>query len=207
MSPDHLADSADKTVLVSFFAAHSFPRQLQIERNKVLGIFHSCLSNPTGWCWNWKGSWKSEYPHTSTVWRSRSFLICLFLGQCWFYFFSTRGEPSLPTFQILLYVARCSKDPTVIKLSMSSQWTQPDEFRERQGARGAASMLRAEVICLEQINNRLGGLLPSSPVSQHSEECLKENGSFKLKKQWQLFQINHFHSNIPLGFLKVKTHR
>lgn len=33
-----------------FFAAHSFPRQPQIERNKSLGIFHSCLSNPIGWC-------------------------------------------------------------------------------------------------------------------------------------------------------------
>jgi len=33
-----------------FFAAHSFPRQPQIERNKSLSVFHSCLSNPTGWC-------------------------------------------------------------------------------------------------------------------------------------------------------------
>lgn len=33
-----------------FFAAHSFPRQPQIERNRSLGVFHSCLSNPTGWC-------------------------------------------------------------------------------------------------------------------------------------------------------------
>lgn len=31
-----------------FLAAHSFPSQPQIERNKSPGVFHSCLSNPTG---------------------------------------------------------------------------------------------------------------------------------------------------------------
>lgn len=124
-----------------FFAAHSFPRQLQIERNKVLGIFHSCLSNPTGWCWNCKDSWKNEYPHTGTVSRSRPLLTCLFWGTTLVLFFFSTREPSLPTFHILTYVARCSEDPTVTKLSRPSHWAQPDEFKERQGA---ANVLRAK---------------------------------------------------------------
>lgn len=164
MSPDHLAESADRQsqcLFFFFFAAHSFPRQPQIERNKVLGIFHSCLSNPLRWCWNCEDSWNSEYPHMSRAWRSRPCLICLLFDHVRSAAFSMRQEPSSLPFQILT-LQDTLKTQQWSELSRSPHRIHPDGFRERQGVRETAKILGVGEICLKQINNRLWGLPPAS---------------------------------------------
>lgn len=154
-------DSPSVFFFFFFCAAHSFPRQPQIERNKVVGIFHSCLSNPLRWCWNCEDSWNSEYPHMSRAWRSRPCLICLLFDHIRSAAFSTRQEPSSLPFHILM-LQDTLKTQRWSKLSRSPRRIYPDGFRERQGARETAKMLGVGEICLKQIKNRLWGLPPAS---------------------------------------------
>lgn len=121
-----------QTVPVSFFffAAHSFPRLLQIERNKSLGVLHSCFSNPTGW-----GCHETlSILIVSRAWRGRPFLLCPFSDHITSGLFSVRQEISFPPLQFLICVARFPKDLVVVAQT-SPCWTNSSKGHGQQRIR------------------------------------------------------------------------